>query len=173
MDRTRTWLAVLPLVVGGMLLSHQLAYRLTGTPGGSLHDYLEHAPQILVVAALAGLGLAGLSTRLRRPSAWPFAVAALVAFAVQEHLERAFHTGDAPWLLTSPVFLVGLLLQVPVALLAWGLARRILAALEPVQLRRPALHQLTIAVAAPRSLDVRPVPLTAHGSRAPPRLRRP
>jgi hypothetical protein len=172
-DRTRTSLAVLPLVAGGMLVSHELAYRLTGTPGGSLHDYLEHAPQLLAVAAFAGLALAGFSTRLRRPSAWPFAVAALVAFAVQEHLERVLHTGELPWLLTSPVFLVGLLLQAPVALLAWALAHRLLAALEPMRLRQPVFRPLIFAVAEPALLDVRPAPPATRGARGPPHLRRP
>ena len=172
MDRTRAWLAVLPLVAAGMLVSHELAYRLTGTPGGSLHGYLEHAPQVLVVAAFAGLVLAGLSTRQRTPSAWPFAAAALVAFAVQEHLERVIHSGEVPWLLTSPVFLAGLLLQVPVAFLAWLLARRLLAALEPVRLRRPELRELFVPVLEHRAALVHPARPRVHASRGPPHLRR-
>jgi hypothetical protein len=168
----RVWLAVLPLVAGGVLVSHALAYRLTGTQLGSLHAYLSHAPQVLAVAGLVGCAL-GIASRRGPSSAWPYPVAAVLAFAVQEHVERLAHTGDLPWLLASPVFLVGLLLQLPVALLVWSLASRLLA---PAELRRatpPSLSALLLAVLAPRAAVVAPAPAPARTSRGPPHLHRP
>ncbi len=171
-DRTRAWLAVLPFVAGGVLVSHALAYRLTGTPGGSLHAYLEHAPQVVVLAALVGLALAGLASRLRAPAAWPFAAAALLVFVVQEHAERVVHTGEVPWLLTSPAFLVGLLLHVPVALAAWALARRLLHSLTETRAPRALFPSLLPAVLRPHAIELRPLALSPLGSRGPPFLRR-
>lgn len=172
-DRARAWLAVSPIVFAGVLVAHALAYRLTGTPAGSVHAYLDHAPQVLVVLALVGATVAGLAGRLRSPSAWPVAAAALATFVVQEHVERLAHTGELPWLVGSPAFLVGLLLQLPFALLAWALARRLLAALEEPRVRRARLPRLSLLVAWPVTSDVLPVPVATARGRAPPRLRRP
>jgi len=166
------WLAVSPIVVGGVLVAHALAYRLTGTPTGPLHTYLDHAPQVLLVAALVGLGV-GLAARRSRVAAWPFPVAALAAFATQEHAERLFHTGELPWLLASPVFLVGLLLQAPVALVVWALARRLLRALVVAPPRRPRLPRHLVDVLLPSVPVVRRAPVRALPGRGPPLLRRP
>jgi hypothetical protein len=170
-DRLRVWLAISPIVAGGVLAAHALAYRLTGTPTGPLHDYLDHAPQVLLVAALAGLA-AGLAARRSTVAAWPFPVAALAAFAAQEHAERLLHTGDVPWIVLTPVFLVGLLLQVPVALAVWLLARWLLRALVVGPARRPRLPRHLLALPAPRALDVRAVPARVLPGRGPPLLRR-
>jgi hypothetical protein len=165
------WLAVSPIIAGGVLASHALAYRLTATPTGPLHDYLDHAPQALLVAALVGLA-AGLATRRSSIAAWPFPVAALATFAVQEHTERALHTGELPWLLASPVFLVGLLLQVPVALVAWALARRLLRVLAVGGVRRRRLPTHLLDVLVPRTGPVRSAPVLARPARGPPFPRR-
>jgi hypothetical protein len=170
-DRLRVWLAVSPIIAAGVLLTHALAYRLTGTPTGPLHDYLDHAPQVLLVAALVGLA-AGLGGRRSSVAAWPFPVAALATLVVQEHAERLAHTGELPWLLASPVFLVALLLQVPVALVVWALARRLLWALVIEGARRPGLPRHFLDAAAPGAHAVRGLPLLAAPARGPPLLRR-
>jgi hypothetical protein len=170
-DRLRVWLAVSPIIAAGVLGAHALAYRLTGTPTGPLHDYLDHAPQVLLLAALVGLA-AGLGARRSSVAAWPFPVAALATLAVQEHAERLAHTGELPWLLTSPVFLVALLLQVPVALVVWALARRLLQALLVEGARRPGLPRHLLDVAAPGAHAVRSLPLLAPPARGPPLLHR-
>lgn len=124
--RLLAWLLVTPLAGGGILAAHALAYRLTGTSPGSFHDYLSHAPQ--VVAVLASLGVAGLALQERsvgRPPLWVFALLGPLGFACQEHLERLAHTGELPLLLTSPTFLLGLALQIPVAVVCALVARRI------------------------------------------------
>jgi hypothetical protein len=165
----RVWLTVLPLVAGGVLVSHALAYRLTGTPAGSLHGYLAHAPQILVVAALVG-AVVGIASGRGTPRAWPFPVAAVLAFAVQEHVERLAHTGDLPWLLTSPAFLLGLILQLPVALLVLSLAARLLATAEARRATPPALSRLLLDVLAPRAVVSSSTVPSVSRSRGPPLL---
>jgi hypothetical protein len=120
-----------------VLVAHTLAYRLTGTPTDAFHAYLAHIPQILLIVALAGLVLGGVGERLDAPRPLFFVVVATTTFAVQEHLERLVHGAGLPMLLTTPAFLVGLLLQIPAALVAWLVARWLLAAVRESPLRRP------------------------------------
>ena len=124
--RILSWALVTPLAAVGILGAHAAAYRLTGTEPGSVHAYLGHAPQVLAV--LATIGLVGLASQQRgfgSRSLWSFGLVAPLGFACQEHLERLAHTGELPWLLTTPVFLVGLALQIPVAILCVAVARRV------------------------------------------------
>jgi len=172
MDRTRAWLAVSPVVGAGVLAAHVLAYRLTGTSSGPLHSYLGHAPQVLVLTAIVALALAGLGSRLRAPAAWTFPAAALATFVVQEHVERLVHTGELPILLASPSFLVGLLLQVPVAIGAWALARALLRAVAELAHRRRSLPRLFHELLLPEGVDVVPVPVRPLPGRGPPSARR-
>jgi hypothetical protein len=167
----RVWLAVSPVMAVGVLAAHGLAYRLTRTTEGSLHDYLDHAPQLLVVIALIGCAGAGFGSRLRIPPSWPFPLVAVVAFVVQEHLEQGLHTGEVPWLLESPAFVVGLLLQLPIALLAWALARRLLGALAPLPSRRVRLRHVLVQISAPVTTPARPVAAAPLPGRGPPLLR--
>jgi hypothetical protein len=120
---------VTPLAAVGVLVGHALAYALTGVDPGPVHHYLQHAPQVLVI--LAPVGLLGLACQQRggTPSLAPFALLGLAGFTVQEHVERLAHTGEVPWLLTSPTFLLGLALQLPVALACLLLARVVIGAI--------------------------------------------
>lgn len=167
------WLAVSPLMAAGILVAHAIAYRLTGTPAGSLHGYLEHAPQILLVVTVASLGFAGIASRLHLPSAWPFPVAALVGFVIQEHVERLAHTGGIPWLFDSRTFIVGVLLQLPVAFFTWALARRLLVVLANPRLRRPRLPHVLLEISTPATFSMQALDAAAPRSRAPPLLRTP
>jgi hypothetical protein len=171
-DRTRAWLAVSPLVATGVLVAHALAYRLTGTPNGSVHEYLDHAPQVLLVLAAVGLMAAGLATRLRPLSTWPFPAVALATYVVQEHLERIAHDGQLSLLVTSPAFLIGILLQLPFALVVWALARVLLAALAELEVRLPRVGHLVLVVDKPVSRDIREVPFAPLPARGPPVLHR-
>jgi hypothetical protein len=164
------WLAVSPLIAAGVLVAHALAYRLTGTAAGPLHAYLDHSPQLLLVLAVAGLALGALAARLRSPAAWPFPVAALATFVVQEHVERIAHTGEVPWLLDARVFLVGLLLQLPVAFLVWALARRLLAELAEPGVRRRTLPRLSFELAVPSTPHVPSTVVYRARGRSPPLL---
>jgi hypothetical protein len=145
-NRTRVWLLVSPVLAGGVLVAHSIAYRLTGTPTDPFHSYLEHVPQILLLSTLAGLALGGLGPRLQAPPVAAFPVVALTTFAAQEHLERLVHGAGVPFLLTTPAFLVGLVLQIPIALAAWALARWLLGAVQATPVRRPTRPRLVLSV---------------------------
>lgn len=166
-------MAVSPVVGAGVLGAHVLAYRLTGTSDGALHSYLDHAPQVLFLAAIVGLALAGLGSRLPSPAGWTFPVAALATFVVQEHVERVAHTGELPILLASPAFLVGLLLQVPVAIGAWALARALLRAVAELVSRRRSLPRFFLQLLVPAGAEVVPAPVRPLPGRGPPLARRP
>ncbi len=128
--RLLAWGLVTPVAAAGILVAHALAYRLTGTAPGPVHGYLEHGPQVLAILATIGLvGLAFQERSLGRRSPWAFALVAPLGFVAQEHLERLAHTGELPWLFTTPTFLLGLALQVPIALLGVRAARRLAGSL--------------------------------------------
>ena len=164
---------LLPVLAAGVLVSHALAYRLTATPTDRFHAYLEHAPQVLLVLALCGIVLGGFGRRREAPAAYVFPLVAMTTFAVQEHLERLVHEGTVPFLLTSPAFVVGLLLQVPVALAAWVLARWLLRvaddAVPPRLVLRPSFD--LPLVAAPAAALGSSEPPAALGRGPPPLLR--
>ncbi len=142
------WLLTLALAVIGSQLAHELAYRLV-TPDGAQrahelartgHAYLVYAPaalavcSVLVLIALVGELrhlLTGRGTASSRPSALTFAVLAPAIFVLQEHFERLFHDGAFPWdACLQPTFVVGLLLQLPVASGAYLLSRLLLGAVR-------------------------------------------
>ena len=173
MDRVRAWIVVAPLVAAGTLVSHAAAYRLTGTPAGSLHSYLEHAPQVVLVVSVLAVALAGLGARLHAPRPWAFLLLAPLAYLVQEHLELLIHTGDAPWILATPALLVGLLLQVPLGLAAWLVATRLLRTLHARPPRRARAGRAFASVATPSAGAVLPAFARTWSARAPPSPLRP
>jgi hypothetical protein len=126
--RIVAWLLTVALTAAGVLVAHAVAYRATGTAPGDLHGYLSHAPQLVAVVVTIALGALALWSRSPRVRLWPFPALALLGFGAQEHVERLLHTGQLPWLGTQPAFLVGLALQLPVALAVWLLARFLLHA---------------------------------------------
>jgi hypothetical protein len=184
------WLAGLPLLAAGWILAHQLAYQLV-PPGGddpaaglaaTGHGYLDHLPFLLGgLAALAAVGLLARMAEGRRGSrslpAWLFGTAPLLAFAVQEHLERVLQGVPDAWATVAhPVFLVGILLQLPFGLAAALAARALLKAADVVAAGReqPRPRRRTIPlVLVPRAADPAPVSALARrrAGRAPPALR--
>jgi hypothetical protein len=153
-------LASLPLVGGGLLAAHEVAYRLVLDAGAHrhTHDYLTRAP--LALAVLLGISLAALAVVLReseahvRAPAWMFALAPPFAYVAQEHLERALQGEPTASTVLEPTFAVGLVLQLPFALLAYLAARILFRALaivvrrfssgnafpRPAQLSRPVFQ---------------------------------
>lgn len=183
--RSAALLLALPLAVLGSLTAHDLAYRLVAGPAHDHlleetgHGYLEHAWP--VIGALAALLTAGVVVGLlgRRGPTVPARTIGLVpilGFVLQEHLERLAHTGAFPTgTVLEPTFVAGLVLQLPFALLALGLAaailrlthtaRRLVLAGEPV-LRAP----LPVVPAAPATPPLpRPAPAACRlAGRGPP-----
>jgi hypothetical protein len=180
------WALTLPLVLLGTQTAHALAYdlvypqahaRILQTTG---HGYLTWLPVAFALAgavALAALGVAAADAARGRPAralpAWAFGVLPPAVFVIQEVLEVSLHTGsfDAHALL-APTFLPGLLLQLPLALVAYLAAHFFLRGAERVgrALARPRtlplLVQLLIApTAAP--LHARAV-VAGCSSRGPP-----
>jgi hypothetical protein len=168
--RILSWALVTPLAAVGILGAHAAAYRLTGTEPGSVHAYLGHAPQVLAV--LATIGLVGLASQQRgfgSRSLWSFGLVAPLGFACQEHLERLAHTGELPWLLTTPAFLVGLALQIPVAILCVAVARRVPGTLaNRCPVRTSASGEAWLPLSERPLSQPRPVRLVRATGRAPP-----
>lgn len=144
------WPLSVPLMLGGTECAHWLAFWLVypnrweraQALQQSGHAYLSYWP------VFAGIGLALLVAGLvydvceharptgrrwaRRPPAALFASLPPLAFALQEHVESFVHTGSIAGVAESPTFLVGLVLQLPFALLAFLLARLLLRVAELV-----------------------------------------
>jgi hypothetical protein len=137
--RLLAWILVTPVAAAGVLVTHALAYRLTGVRPGPVHEYLAHGPQVVfVLASLALVGLALQDRSLSRFSTRWVAPLAPLGFVCQEHLERLVHTGQLPFLLTSPTFLLGLALQLPVAAVCVVLVHRVIGTL-------PGAHRVSLA----------------------------
>lgn len=171
--RMLAWLLVTPLAGVGVLAAHAAAYAVTGVGLEEEHGYLEHAPQVTgLLASLALVALALQERSLRPRSAWWVAPIAPLGFTCQEHLERLAHTGQLPFLLTSPTFLVGLAFQLPVAAVCILLVRRLIGTLPRARRRSPAEPVgawLPLTDAPP--LVVRSVWRTPRRGRGPPALR--
>jgi hypothetical protein len=132
----RALLVCLPVSLGGMLAGHELAYE--GTVGTS-HGYMSLA-EMLVCAVLAVGFVAAVRAPAGRAPAWLFATCPPLAFLLLESAERAFD----PAFLLEPAVLVGLVLQLPFAVLAFGLARLLLRAADALGRllrRRPVVRQ--------------------------------
>jgi hypothetical protein len=134
--RALTWALTLPLAGAGVLVGHDLTYRLVGSVDPGLHDYLAHAPQL--IAILASVGLLGLAVDQRavRVGTTRFAFLGMAVFAVQEHVERLVHTGTIPFILTDRTFLLGLLLQIPIGLACVAVAKAVARELHAATARR-------------------------------------
>ena len=173
-----SFLISIPVAVAGSLLAHQVSYTLQASDGAARarllaatgHGYLTRVPLIagvLIAVALGGLireGAIRWKGTGRTGPIWPIALIPPLAFLVQEHLERLLHDGTFPWhLAAQPTFLRGLVLQIPFALLALGLAtiiagtvRRVVDAIrEPVRRETPRGRVLrSRATAGQRALRI-------------------
>jgi hypothetical protein len=129
------------------------------------HAYLDRAP--IVVGICFALVAVGLCLRVGGglpgvPSRWPFALAPPLAFFVQEQAERLIAFGGVhASALVEPAVLAGLLVQLPLALVAYLLARALLACADAVS--------AALATPGPRRAARAPVP----GRPSAARVRRP
>jgi hypothetical protein len=161
------WLVALSAAALGVLGAHAAAYALLREPLGATHGYLPVAQAVvcaLLAVAFAAATAAARSGALVAPGRAIVAVAP-IAFLLQEAAERG------ALLPLDGVVLLGLVLQLPVGLLAYAFARVLLRAAEALARRRPRLGH---GRRAPRSLPVRQIPRpwvrAAYRGRAPPRL---
>ena len=120
----------LPLAAIGTLAGHAVGYALAGTSheDALVHGYLSFAPQFLAVclACVVLAVLLRLGGRLQgRPAAWPFAAIAPLAFLGQEFTER-LAAGLSVHAIFEPAVYVGLAAQLPVACVAFFVARALL-----------------------------------------------
>jgi len=180
-------------MLAGTEVAHALAYRLV-YPQASVrwqvlaatgHGYLGWLPLTFAIAGTVGLtGIARgvVDAARRRPPrpvpAWAFGLLPVVAFTLQEFLERWLALGGFPWwMIEQPTFRVGVLLQLPFGLAAFVVARVLLRAVERVGLAVWALRRRVAAFAesprwSPLALAApRPSALaTGHAGRGPPWL---
>lgn len=149
MRRLLAFLVCLPVSVMGILIAHQAGYTLLASDAQARaellartgHGYLGHLP--IVVATLVALTLGSLvadvigARRIRSTvpvRAWHFAAFAPVGFVLQEYLERIVFSGAVPldaW--HQPTMVVGVLMQLPVALFSWLLALALLRVAPRIQ----------------------------------------
>lgn len=185
--RRAAWILTVPLSVVGSQLAHEAAYRLVypkdGTRAGALaetgHAYFAYLPLVFALGTvIALLGLVELvrdPVRASRPRLWMFAAIAPAVFVVQEHLERALAGDGFPWAAaTDKTFLAGLALQLPVAALAWLVARLLVRIAVAVLGGIPrARGRRTSSCPWPGHLTLALLPVllaSGHGSRGPPAL---
>lgn len=179
------WLVALPLAAAGWLAAHCVAYLLVAPAGRHerVHGYLVATPLLLacgITLLAAGLALAvhhGLRGHGRpRVPVVPVALVPPLGFAAQEHVERLIEFGAFPLAaVLEPTFLVGMALQVPVALAAVALARVVSAfgyalgrELAVIPRARPPIALPGFRAWPEPEVARPPVLATGHGERAPP-----
>ena len=131
-------------MVAGSQVAHVLAYRwvypqaqvrlaalLASGHGYMLGGFLGYLPLMLGVVGgmelIAFVWMVVCDVRRSRQAAvpaWAFGLMPPVGFAIQEFLERWFAGVASPWqVVMEPTFRIGLLLQIPFALVAYLLTR--------------------------------------------------
>src|SRR5919108_3283777 len=192
MRRRLPWLLALPVMAAGSLAAHSLSYFLASARasenGAEMSErtssgdasYLVLFVGILAATAVVASGarlLLGRRGRLRGRELSPclFFLLPPLAFALQEFSERLLRAEAFPFhAALEPRFLLGLLSQLPFALLAFLLARLLLRVVERLvgALARPKTPQLSAIVSwSPRpALDLPRIPALALGypQRGPP-----
>ena len=181
------WLLSLGLAGAGALAAHVLAYRVAEPHDERREHLLEETghgyfdPALIgsLCAALVVVGFVGgvlaSAGRAQHPPLWLFALAPLLGFTVQEHAERALHHDTLLLAVLEPTFLVGLVLQLPFALVALLAARALLVAAAAVarHMGSPPRPRLApdASLALPGAVWIPPCPalIGSRGQRAPPR----
>jgi hypothetical protein len=136
-NRGVSWLLTAPLLVTGLLAGHSLGYRWAVSDSNarahlleeSGHAYFSYLPAVLAILltlmawSLADrIGAAARGSRTSSSPPWLVALVPPVAFLAQEVLERLLHTGHVHTAaLLQPAVLIGLALQLPIALIVLGL----------------------------------------------------
>jgi len=176
-------------MLAGTQAAHAVAYRLVYPQAHTRllrllatgHSYSGWLPLALGIAAacvLVSLALTAADAargRAARPlPSWAFGLLPPLAFAAQELLELSLHTGTFAWqAVLAPTFLPGLVLQLPVGLLAYLAARMLLRAAERIGRllagRAPQARAVAVVAAPPTSPGSR-LAAASRLARAPPRV---
>lgn len=192
--RVPAWIVSVSVALAATLGAHFLTYRLSYLDedarahalavGG--HGYLSTAPlliSVLLGVLAAALLVRALATAGRGPAPsrtlWWFAAVPPLAFTAQEHLERIAHNGALPVDLAGErFFLIGVVVQLPLALAGMLLVRALLAVADGFGMAmraRRADGRRRIAPSFPRArADTQarvPALATGHAGRAPPLAR--
>jgi len=127
-------------MLAGTEVAHFIAYRIVypdawersqalQQSGHGYFSWLPLAGGILLAVLASSVLLHGREARNRdtrltgHTSLLRFAALPPLAFALQEHLEALIHSGSISGVVIAPTFMIGLLLQLPFALLAYLVAR--------------------------------------------------
>jgi hypothetical protein len=191
--RALTWLLALPVMVVGCQVAHSIAYwwaypqsnLRAGILAHTGHGYLAYTPIALgfLGAIEAVVFIVAVLDRVRgRPiralPPWAFLLVPVLGFAFQEHFERLVLGGNFPWwTVVAPSFWRGLVLQFPLGLIAFLIARLLLRTAEvvadgmaaryegwPVTRRRATVGRRPTLVLLPRRAPL----ADAAAGRAPP-----
>jgi hypothetical protein len=176
MTRLRLWLVMLPLVVAGTQGAASLVDTFAPRSYEGVELFSRSNASHNLVPLLAGLGaavlvaavlsIAGSAPAKRRLPALVFACLPPLVFAIQEHVEYVLAHGHVSWtLVASPIFLAGLVLQIPFAAAAYVLARLLVgvavAIAEHAATRRPAARSRLLICGWPRGDVPRPLRFSA------------
>ena len=185
--RTMAWLVALPLTALGIILTrslvpphgeHAAGEHEHAAPGQSVLGFLCSLPFLasaFVILALIVAVRVVQSRRGLRSSAWPFAVLVPLGFLVHHHFEHFVGNPAALSASLGSELLVGFVLQVPFALLAYLIATALLRVADRLVVALVARRRLrALAVVRPqaRAFLLRPriaLLATAAAPRAPPR----
>ena len=178
----RAWLVTLPLLVGASELGQLMLDRFAASTGET--ELFDHSPlstgmlPLLLAVAFVAAG-AGLLLDVRRPAtvAMPrriFALLPLCVFVVQDHMESVL-AHQKPW--TAALhwsFVAGLLIQIPLVLGGYAVARLLIRVATRVFGRRRTVvpsrsRLLSVPRLEARALPRRARPLgNARSNRGPP-----
>jgi hypothetical protein len=191
MRRYLAWPIALPLALVGTLAGHSLGYR-AAVPDPNVrehlltasgHSYLEYAPVFVGLCSaavlLAFLAMVARSflgnERARGAQIKLVAAVPPLAFVLQELAERFLHAGRVDWhVLLSAPFVVGLLAQLPFALLAAAIAYALGLVAERLGIaiasrrRRPLRSRVAHRFLSSVDLLLRPAPARGYTGRGPP-----
>lgn len=102
---------------------------------------------------------------------WPFPAVTVIGFVLQEHLEQLQHSGSVPLLLDRPAFLVGVVVQGLVALVAWLAARLLVRTLAAEDVCHPLVAHWSLMCDPSEPVAVAVRTVQRRRSRAPPSSR--
>jgi hypothetical protein len=171
MVRARAWLVMLPLLVVASELGQWLLDRVAAATGeAALYDHSPLGNGMLALLLAVAFVTVGAGALLDDPSRTSvtmprrvFAVLPLCVFVVQEHMEYLAGAGRQPWTVTLHwSFAAGLLIQLPLVLAGYALARLLIRVAKKVFGSREAVLRTKSRVSVVARLEARALPRRAR-----------